>query len=128
MTTPDFTPALETLRIAAETCEDNAPIHTAEGRPEQAALSTANAASYRAAMEILSAHTEVTRELARLDRATHALDAAVGDLWEQLRGAPAVPATEVLPSCETKLGEVLQEQAGLVEAAGASLRAMVKGA
>lgn len=48
-------PAITQLGICAETCETNAPIHEAEGRTEQAALSRANAASYRAAIERLSA-------------------------------------------------------------------------
>lgn len=38
------------LRCAAETCENNAPIHDAQGNAEQAQLSRANAASYRAAI------------------------------------------------------------------------------
>jgi hypothetical protein len=43
------------LTRAAETCEHNAPIHEAEGNAEQAALSRANAANYRAAIEVLAA-------------------------------------------------------------------------
>jgi hypothetical protein len=49
----DFTAAIAELARAAETCEHNAPIHEAEGNAEQAALSRANAANYRAAIEAL---------------------------------------------------------------------------
>lgn len=46
----DFAAAIEQLRVSAETCEGNAPIHEAMGNAEQAALSRANAANYRAAI------------------------------------------------------------------------------
>lgn len=46
--------AISQLIVNAETCENNAPIHESEGHSEQAALSRANAESYRAAVELLS--------------------------------------------------------------------------
>jgi hypothetical protein len=49
----DFTAAIAELTRSAETCEHNAPIHEADGNAEQAALSRANAANYRAAIEAL---------------------------------------------------------------------------
>lgn len=42
--------AIAQLEVSAETCENNAPIWEAEGNHEQAALSRANAESYRAAI------------------------------------------------------------------------------
>ena len=53
MDKPDLTPAIAELQRSAEICEHNAPIHEAEGNAEQAALSRANAASYRAAVTAL---------------------------------------------------------------------------
>lgn len=50
----DMSPAIAELERAAETCEHNAPIHLAEGNAEQAALSTANAQAYRAAVAALA--------------------------------------------------------------------------
>lgn len=47
---PAMAGAVEVLRIAAETCENNAPIHAAEGNAEQAELSRNNAVGYRAAI------------------------------------------------------------------------------
>jgi hypothetical protein len=49
-TKPDFAAAVAALTVSAETCENNAPIHEAEGRQEQAELSRANAENYRAAI------------------------------------------------------------------------------
>lgn len=46
----DMGAAVASLMIAAETCENNAPIHDADGNREQGALSRGNAASYRAAI------------------------------------------------------------------------------
>jgi hypothetical protein len=46
--------AISQLMISAENCENNAPIHEAEGNVEQAALSRANAESYRAAIAALA--------------------------------------------------------------------------
>jgi len=48
-----FDAAINQLTISAETCENNAPIHEAEGNTEQAELSRASAVSYRAAIEHL---------------------------------------------------------------------------
>lgn len=47
--------AITALTINAETCENNAPIHEAEGKHEQAAMDRANATAYRAAIALLSA-------------------------------------------------------------------------
>jgi hypothetical protein len=46
--------AIAQLTVAAETCENNAPIHEREGNTEQAALSRANAEDYRKAIDLLS--------------------------------------------------------------------------
>lgn len=43
------------LQAALDVVETNAPIHEAEGRQDQAALSRANAASYKLALEKLEA-------------------------------------------------------------------------
>lgn len=51
-----FDAAICQLTISAETCENNAPIHEAEGRIEQAALSRSNAESYRSAIAALTAN------------------------------------------------------------------------
>jgi hypothetical protein len=45
--------AIAQLIVSAETCENNAPIHEAEGRIEQAACARANATSYRLAIDAL---------------------------------------------------------------------------
>ncbi len=45
--------AIETLRIAAEVCETNAPINEAEGKNDQAELERKNATEYRAAILVL---------------------------------------------------------------------------
>ena len=47
---PNLAEAAELLRLWAEDCENNAPIWDKEGNAEQAALTRANAASYRAAI------------------------------------------------------------------------------
>ena len=47
--------AIEVLRIAAEVCENNAPINEARGDVDQAELERKNAAEYRAAIEVLTA-------------------------------------------------------------------------
>ncbi|MCY1414007.1 hypothetical protein D3C76_538200 [compost metagenome] len=47
--------AIERLKQAAEACENNAPIHEAEGEHEQAALDRTNAQAYRSAIDALSA-------------------------------------------------------------------------
>lgn len=51
---PGHGSAIVQLRISAETCENNAPIHEAEGNHEQADCSRKNAAAYRAAIAILA--------------------------------------------------------------------------
>jgi|GEM_PF-820015 len=51
----DVASAITQLDISARTCEGNAPAHEAMGNAEQAALSRANAASYRAAIARLQA-------------------------------------------------------------------------
>lgn len=48
-----YASAINQLTISAQICENNAPIHEAEGKHEQAALSRANAQSYRAAIQAL---------------------------------------------------------------------------
>jgi len=48
-----YNAAIAQLIVSAETCENNALIHEAEGRIEQAACSRANAESYRLAIEAL---------------------------------------------------------------------------
>ncbi len=45
--------AIRQLTDSAEICENNAPIHEAEGRHEQSIRSRANAASYRQAIVCL---------------------------------------------------------------------------
>ena len=50
---PLYQAAIAQLGISADVCENNAPIHEAEGNAEQAALSRANAESYRAGIEAL---------------------------------------------------------------------------
>lgn len=47
---PAMAPAREVLRIAAENCENNAPVHEHMGNADQAELSRNNAVSYRAAI------------------------------------------------------------------------------
>mgnify|MGYP001191846849 CR=1 FL=1 len=57
--------AIAQLSVSAETCENNAPIHEAEGNAEQAALSRANAVAYRSAIATLeSADAPDEREAA----------------------------------------------------------------
>ena len=48
--------AIESLRIAAEVCEHNAPLNDAAGNADQAAIERKNAAEYRAAIEVLKGH------------------------------------------------------------------------
>ena len=52
-TTYEF--AIDQLKISAMNCENNAPIHAAEGRHQQAELSRQSAESFRAAIEKLQA-------------------------------------------------------------------------
>ncbi len=49
----DLSGAVATLRIALDAVETNAPIHEAAGNAEQAALSRANAESFRQALQVL---------------------------------------------------------------------------
>lgn len=50
-----FTAAIAQLTLAAEVCENNAPINESEGNHEQAALERNNAQNYRSAIDTLSA-------------------------------------------------------------------------
>ncbi len=45
--------AIAQLMVSAETCENNAPIHLAEGNQEQAVACATNAVAYRQAITAL---------------------------------------------------------------------------